>query len=190
MVSAMSRVRGTDQTMRGRFTNWGALLQPRLLLLGHATTYQARKILRTKVGQLLNTFQLKPSIPNMMDKEQRKRRCWLRLEWTKCYHCCLSFGKAMLCSCSNVFIVLTLWKHCWSLHSPFCLTDSLADIGMRKCLKVAFCIALLEVVLDLCEHVHTHVCWESAGKVFYVYHVINWNADGWKRLSFIPEECG
>ena len=93
MVSAMSRVRGTDQTMRGRFTNWGALLQPRLLLLGHATTYQARKILRTKVGQLLNTFQLKPSIPNMMDKEQRKRRCWLRLEWTKCYHCCLSFGK-------------------------------------------------------------------------------------------------
>ena len=93
MVSAMSRVRGTDQTMRGRFTNWGALLQPRLLLLGHATTYQARKILRTKFGQLLNTFQLKPSIPNMMDKEQRKRRCWLRLEWTKCYHCCLSFGK-------------------------------------------------------------------------------------------------
>ena len=39
-----------------------------------------------------------------------------------------------------------------------CLTDSLADIGMRKCLKVAFCIALLEEVLDLCKHVHTHVC--------------------------------
>ena len=188
MVSAMSRVRGTDQTMRGRFTNWGALLQPGLLLLGHATTYQARKILRTKVGQLLNTFKLKPSIPNMMDKEQRKRRCWLRLEWTKCYHCCLSFGKG------NALLMLKC-VHCVNFVETL-LIIALAILPHRfsrrhwdeKVLESG--IALLEEVLDLCKHVHTHVCWDSAGKVFYVYHVINWNADGWRRLSFIPEECG